>query len=120
MAEADRLPSHFRLEDGAVFDLSSRTKLRIVGSDRLRYLNGQVTNDVRKASATSAIYACVLNAKGKIDADIFVATDGATFLMDADPGMGDQLMARLERYIIADDVQVEDVTNDFALFHVIG
>ncbi|PYL85311.1 MAG: folate-binding protein, partial [Verrucomicrobia bacterium] len=37
-----------------LFDLSGRAKLRITGSDRLRFLNGQVTNDVRKASESAA------------------------------------------------------------------
>jgi len=121
MVEAGRLTSNFRPEaDGAFFDLSARAKLRILGSDRLRYLNGQVTNDVRKASETSAIHACILNAKGRIDAEGFIATDGEGFLIDAELEAGAPLMARLERYIIADDVQVEDVTNEFALFHVIG
>ena len=118
--EVVRTSSDFRPEQGAVFDLSSRAKLRIVGADRLRYLNGQITNDLRKASGASAIHACVLSAKGKINAEVFIAAEGEAFLVDTDPGMGDQLAARLERYIIADDVQIEDLTEEFALFHVIG
>ena len=34
-----------------LFDLSKRLKLRMTGGDRVRFLNGQVTNDVRKANA---------------------------------------------------------------------
>ncbi len=41
-------------ENGAVFDLSARTKLRVIGSDRLRYLNGQISNDLRKATESAA------------------------------------------------------------------
>jgi len=36
--------------EGVFFDLSGRTKLRITGNDRVRFLNGQITNDVRKAT----------------------------------------------------------------------
>ncbi len=114
------LPSDSLTASGAVFDLSHRSKLRIGGSDRQRYLNGQISNDLRKATATSAIQACVLTAKGKIDAEVFLAADGESFLLDSDPGVGETLSARLERYIIADDVSVEDVTDVFALFHVVG
>ena len=110
----------FRPELGAVFDLSSRVKLRVTGVDRVRYLNGQITNDVRKATASQAIHACLLNAKGKINADIFVVVQAESFLVDSEPEMREQLPARLERYVIADDVQVEDVTDEFALLHVIG
>jgi len=54
-------------------DFSQRAKFRVSGADRLRFLNGQITNDLRKASETSAIEACVLNAKGKTNADVFVS-----------------------------------------------
>jgi folate-binding protein YgfZ len=109
-----------RPERGAFFDLSARAKFRITGADRLRYLNGQLSNDLRKASESSAIHACVLNAKGKVNADVFVSADGESFLLDSDAGVRDTLPARLERYIIADDVQVEDVSEQFALLHVTG
>lgn len=110
----------FRPGQGAVFDLSRRAKLRISGADRLRYLNGQISNDLRKATPALTIYACVLNAKGKINADVSIVADAESFLIDTEPEMREQLAARLERYLIADDVQIEDVTEEFALFHVIG
>jgi len=102
-----------------VLDLSARAKLRITGTDRFRFLNGQITNDLREATETEAIEACVLNAKGKIDAHIFVSARDESFLVDADPNLREKLRARLERYIIADDVQIEDVTDQFSLVHVV-
>jgi tRNA-modifying protein YgfZ len=102
------------------FDLSERAKFRISGTDRLRFLNGQITNDLRKASETSAIEACVLNAKGKIDGHLFVSVWGECFFVDAEPDLQELLKARLERYVIADDVQIEDVTDEFSLFHVLS
>ncbi len=102
------------------FNLSDRAKFRITGADRLRYLNGQVSNDLRKASDNVAIHACVLNAKGKINADGFFRSESEAFLVDTDAEVRETLPARLERYIIADDVRVEDVTEQFALFHIVG
>ena len=107
-------------EQGLLFDLSKHAKFRITGGDRVRFLNGQVTNDVRKARPDAAIRACVLNAKGKIDADAMIVADGGSFLVDTEADAREQLAARLDRYIIADDVQLEDVTDEFALLHVIG
>jgi folate-binding protein YgfZ len=101
-----------------VFDFSDRVKLRLTGADAFRFLNGQITNDLRKATETSAIQASVLNAKGKLSAHVFISADADSFLLDADPELRDQLAPRLDRYIIADDVQVEDVTDRFAIFHV--
>jgi folate-binding protein YgfZ len=85
----------------------------------LRFLNGQITNDLRMASETIAIEACVLNAKGKLDAHIFITALGESFLVDAEPELRETLRPRLERYVIADDVEIEDVTDEFSLFHVL-
>lgn len=106
--------------EGALFDLSSRTKLRITGNDRERYLNGQITNDLRKATDSCAIEACILNAKGKTDAHVFISQDGESYLLDAAPELREKLAPRLERYIISDDVQVADVTDELSILHVIG
>jgi len=104
----------------AFLDLSGRTKLRITGNDRLRFLNGQITNDVRKATETKAIEACVLNAKGKMNAHIFVSAAPDCFFIDAAPELRETLVTRLERYVIADDVQIEDVTDQLSFFHLLS
>ncbi len=101
-------------------DLSAHAKFRVTGADRFRFLNGQITNNLRKASATVAIEACVLNAKGKLNAHLFVAAFGENLLVDADPELREILRARLDRYIIADDVEIEDVTDELSLFHVVA
>lgn len=106
--------------DRLFFDLSPRAKLRVTGADRVRFLNGQITNDIRKATETNAVEACVLNAKGKIDAHLFVNQDGESFLVDANPALQSILQPRLERYVIADDVVIEDVTAQFSIVHLVG
>jgi folate-binding protein YgfZ len=103
-----------------LFDLSDRVKLRLTGSDRIRYLNGQVTNDVRKANPNLSMAACVLNAKGKMDALVFVVGDEEELRLDGDPELRETLAPRLERYVIADDVTIEDISDECALFHVTG
>jgi folate-binding protein YgfZ len=103
----------------ALFDLSDRTKIRITGGDRLRFLNGQVTNDVRKAGPDVSLPACLVNAKGKIDAFVFISVGTQEFLLDADSELRQVLLQRLDRYVIADDVTLEDVSDQYALFHVL-
>ena len=78
-------------------DLSARAKLSITGTDRFRFLNGQITNDLRKTNETTAIEACVLNAKGKMNAHIFVCALAESFLIDAELAVREELRARLER-----------------------
>lgn len=106
-------------EGGSFLDLSPRAKLRVTGADRFRFLNGQITNDLRKASETVAVEACVLNAKGKLNAHMFIATLGESLIIDAESELRETLRARLERYVIADDVEIEDITDEFSLFHVL-
>src|SRR4051812_19684530 len=89
---------------GAGVDLSRRAKWRLSGADAVRYLNGQVTNDVRRATAEASVYACVTNAKGRIEGDVQIhaATDGS-LLLDAEPDLREALGLRLEKYVVADD-----------------
>jgi folate-binding protein YgfZ len=100
------------------FDLSARTKLCLRGTDRLRFLNGQITNDANKASASAAVAGAVLNARGKMEAYLFLSQGADCFYADADPELREKLQARLDRYVIADDVQIEEVTEEFSIFHL--
>src|SRR5207302_11452620 len=103
----------------AFFDLSARAKWRVSGADRIRFLNGQTTNDVRKAGAEATQESCVLNAKGHLDAHLFLFATPNDIWIDADQELREQLQTRVERYVIADDVTIEDVTDAFTLFHVL-
>jgi tRNA-modifying protein YgfZ len=100
------------------YDLSQRVKLRVGGNDHLRFLNGQLTADVRKATPSYAMEACVLNPKGKMNAHLFLFPSSDSFLLDADQELQEALQPRLERYVIADDVQIENVSDRFSIFHV--
>jgi tRNA-modifying protein YgfZ len=108
--------------NGGVVDLSNRAKWLLTGEDRIRYLNGQVTQDVRRGTAEKAVYACVSDVKGRISGDIFVrvTADGEGLLLDAEEGLREALMLRLDRYIVADDVEIQDVTDDWDLVHYFG
>ncbi|HIG83435.1 MAG TPA: folate-binding protein [Verrucomicrobia bacterium] len=103
-------------------DLSRRAKFRVSGKDRVRYLNGQVSNDVNKASEIEAISACVTTLKGRLEGLIWISVDeeSQSFLIDSDPELRNSLFQRLSKYIIADDVEIIDVTDDYLLIHDLG
>ena len=111
--------SHVSPSESLFLDLSDRTKLRLTGADRVRFLNGQVSNDVRRATADLSVYTGVMTIKGKLCADAFVHVDGESLLVDAEPDVRESLAGRLERYIIADDVLLEDVTDELGLLHLL-
>jgi folate-binding protein YgfZ len=105
---------------GGVVDLRSRVKLSFTGADRVRYLNGQVTANVASAKQGSVVPACVTTVKGKLCADLFVSVHAESTLVDADAAVRETLEPRFERYIVADDVTIQDVSETAALVHVLG
>jgi folate-binding protein YgfZ len=108
------------LTHGAAVNLSNRSKWKLTGADRVRYLNGQVTNDVRRANGRHTIYACVTDAKGRIAGDVMIHSRDEALWLDAEEGLREALGMRLEKYIVADDVELTDVTDDWQLWHVFG
>jgi folate-binding protein YgfZ len=102
------------------FVLSPRALWRLTGPDRVRYLNGQVTNDVAALASGHGCYAAVCTAKGRMEGDLHVAARDAEFYLDAGLSQRESLGARLEKYLIADDAVFEDVTDSWKLSHVFG
>jgi folate-binding protein YgfZ len=98
----------------------ARACFRLTGGDRVRYLNGQVTNDVRTANDRATLYACITDLKGRIVGDVFIHPRGDALFLDAEADLREVLGPRLERYIIADDAELTDVSDDWQLWHVFG
>lgn len=93
-----------------VIDLSSRGRIRVTGEDRARLLHAMTTNHVQQMKPGETLYAFFLDAQGRILADAHLLCFEDHFLLDVEPGSREFLMEHLDRYIIADDVEVEDVT----------
>jgi len=100
--------------------LEPRAKFKFTGQDRVRYLNGQTTNDVRSLRPGQAQHSCVCNTKARMDAEIHLAATADALWVDADATLSDSLGLRFEKYIIADDVLLENVSASWNLYHVIG
>jgi folate-binding protein YgfZ len=107
-------------ERAGVLDLSARSRLGLTGADRVRFLHGQVTNNVKDLDPGEGCYAALVTAKGKMVSDLNVYCLPDELRLDIEPGLARTVKERLEKYIIADDVQVRDVSPDLALFSVQG
>jgi len=103
--------------EGRWRELKDRAVFRFTGPDRVRYLNGQVSNDVAKATESLAIPACLCTIKGKVEALVWIRADGESLLVDGEGSQREALHARLERYLIADDCEIEDVSEQVRLYH---
>lgn len=117
----DVLAEHQALwESTGVVDLSFRSRVCLTGNDRVRFLHGQVTNDVKKLRVGEGCYSAITTAKGKMQSDLNIFHLQDELLLDFEPGLTALVTARLEKYIVADDVQVVNVTPHYGLLSVQG
>ena len=103
-----------------LYDLSSRAKIAVTGGDRVRWLNGMVSNNVRDLASGHGVYAFLLNAQGRIQADVFAFQRGESLLVDTEGVQREKLLQLFDRYIIADDVEIADVSDKIAAVGLTG
>src|SRR6267142_885047 len=100
----DALAEYQALTDAAgLLDFSFRSRICITGSDRVRFLHGQVTNDVKALRVGQGCYAALITAKGKMQTDLNVFCLADELLLDFEPGLAQAVTQRLEKFIVADD-----------------
>lgn len=116
MNRVDRLKTLWN--SGGYFPVGHTTHIRVTGADRSRYLNGQLTVDILKLAANSARSALLLTPKGKLCAPLWVWQDGESFVLEVVESLREETLARLERYIISDDVSLEVLAPPAPVFHV--
>lgn len=107
-------------ETAGALDLSFRGRVCLTGEDRQRFLNGQVTNNVQALQGGEGCYAALVTAKGKMLSDLNIYALENEILLDFEPGLTAAVMERLEKYIIADDVQLTDVGPLYGLLSAQG
>lgn len=100
------------MHGGGLLDLSARGRIRVTGEDRARLLHAMTTNHVQQMKPGDGVYAFFLNAQGRILADVYLLCFDDHFLLDTEPETRKIIFEHLDRYIIADDVTLEDVTDE--------
>jgi folate-binding protein YgfZ len=117
----DWLAEHAALRGSAgVIDLSFRSRLVLTGEDRVRLLNGQVTNNVKDLAVGSGCYAALVTNKGKMQSDLNIFALSGELLLDFEPGLSAAIAERFDKFIVADDVQVIDAAPHYGLLSVQG
>ena len=81
--------------------------IRVTGADRVRFLDGMLTNDVERLAAGEAREALQLDRKGHVLALCSVLILDEEVLLVAEEGTGGPLFDALEKHVIADDVTLE-------------
>jgi folate-binding protein YgfZ len=93
-----------------LFDLSFRTTLQFTGPDRTAFLHNLLSNDIAALRPGTGCYATLLTRESKVvaDANVFCMED--SIRLDLDLRVKDRARAHLEKFLVADDVEIEDRT----------
>jgi folate-binding protein YgfZ len=98
------------LDGCGAYDLGFRARISITGSDRVRWLNGMVTNNIRDLGAGRGVYAFLLSPQGRILGDIYAYNTGESLIVETDCNQIESIKVTFDRFIIMDDVELADIS----------
>lgn len=93
-----------------IYDLGFRARISLTGSDRVRWLNGMVTNNIRDLAEGRGAYAFLLNPQGRILGDMYAYNAGEAVIVETDRSQVEKIIATFDHYIIMDDVEVANIS----------
>lgn len=94
------------LNGPGIYDLSWRARLTASGKDRVRWLNGMITNNVRDLPVGQGVYNFLLTPQGRIQGDLYVYNYGEHLVLETDQAQAENVLTLLKRYIIMDKVEL--------------
>ena len=130
----DKLFEYASVREGGagLIDQSSRGRILVSGSEAVQFLNGLITNDMKTLAVHTWMPAAFPNVQGRLIASVRVirlrdnegkGTDKnvcPTFLIDTEAATHEQVLKTIERFTLAGDFRVNDVTNQTAHISVQG
>jgi folate-binding protein YgfZ len=108
------------LAAAGVSDLGWRAKILVTGSDRLRWLNGMVSNTVQALPEGQGNYSFLLSVQGRIQGDCYVYRRADDLLLDTSLDQLPVLMSHLDHFIVMDDVELADVSGQWTALALTG
>jgi len=112
---------HLSVRSGVgILDLSHRGKIKATGRDRVKFLHNLVSNEVNDLKPGEGNYSALLNSRGRLLADFRLYMMEDYVLLDVDAENSPKLVKELTRYIIVNQVKLEDVSDSLGLVSVQG
>ena len=110
-----------RGDDAAgLMDLSTRGRIRVMGSEALMFLNGLVTNDMKTLEENRWMPAVFPNVQGRILAAVRIARTTIGYFIDTEGSTHDRVLKTIERFTLAGDFKVADITDSTTMLTVQG
>src|SRR6266498_5110295 len=112
-----------------VIDLSNRGRILVSGAEAVQFLNGLITNDMKTLAENTWMPAAFPNVQGRLIASVRVVrlkdegTDKSvcpTFLIDTEPATHERVLKTIERFTLAGDFRITDITSQTTLLSVQG
>jgi folate-binding protein YgfZ len=109
-------------QGAGLFDLSMRGRVEVSGREAVQFLNGLITNDVKTLAPGASMLAAFPNPQGRLLAFARVSRPGEdeTFIFDTEPAAYATVLKNLERFTLAGDFKVRDLTGETAQLSVQG
>ena len=122
MSEATLSTEYSAVRDGGtgVIDLSARGRLLISGSEAVMFLNGLITNDMKTLAVNSWMPAVFPNVQGRLLAAVRIIHREDGFLIDTESATLAIVLKLLERFTLAGDFHVADLTSETAMLSIQG
>lgn len=103
-----------------LFDQSSRGRILVSGSEAVMFLNGLITNDMKTLAVNSWMAAAFANVQGRLLAAVGIAHREDGFLIDTESATRETVITLLDRFTLAGDFRLQDLTDETAMFSVQG
>ena len=103
-----------------LFDLANRAMLQFTGDDRLSYLQGMLSNDLRPLKMFDGQQATILTQQGKVIADVRVLCSLNSFYLDFWEPLKEKILTHLNRYLVADEVEIHDPNEQWKMLSLQG
>lgn len=117
----DPIGEYWTIRKAAGFaDISGTGRLVVTGRDRVAFLNGLLTNDVSKIDEDGGQHSALLTPKARVLADLYLYRQADSILIDTGYSSPSKLKEEFDRFIITEDVQVKNSTDDLVLLTIQG
>lgn len=108
------------MDETAMFSLTGRTQIEMTGADRGSFLHNFCTNQIKGLTVGRGCEAFVTSIKGRILFHVFVFAEEHSLWIETEPGQATDLLAHLHQYIITEDVQLLDRTEELGQIYLSG
>ena len=112
MSQSDVMAEYAAVRDGGVgmLDLSARGRISVSGSEAVMFLNGLITNDLKTLGENRWMPAVFPNVQGRLLAAVRVIKRAHDLLLDTEAVTREKVLKIIERFTLAGDFKVADVT----------